>query len=349
VNKTLKAGLVSLVRYTGLGLPLRRRFGGCGIILALHEVQLNPAAELKTGSSPSFLTEILQGLRSEGWEFVSLDEALRRLGDGNETPPFAVVTFDDGYRDTLTNALPVLQRLSIPCTVFVPSGTVTRDLFAWWLALRTLLRSRDEITIECMDRRFTCPDFNRKVAALETIRHWVGRDLRRSHQLAPTFARYRVSLEALAEAYFLDENELRKLAADPLVTVGGHTASHAALPLLDASEARAEMADNRAFLERLLGRRIAHFAYPYGRADAACGGREALLAQEVGFDSAVIGQGGPVFPKHRERLYGLPRIGIRPDETFATLYYRASGMRRSLKESWRRRIEGEPLRSTWNS
>ena len=42
------------------------------------------------------------------------------------------VTFDDGYRSVVTNALPVLERLGLPGTVFVPTDFVDRDLPMSW-------------------------------------------------------------------------------------------------------------------------------------------------------------------------------------------------------------------------
>jgi peptidoglycan/xylan/chitin deacetylase (PgdA/CDA1 family) len=338
---TLQAGLVSLVRNSGLAVPLRKRLEGCGLILYLHEIQDDPAAELMSGCRPSFLAEIVEGLRRGGWELVTLDEALRRLSNGSAARPFAVLTFDDGYRDNLTRALPVLERLQAPFTVFVPTGAVTRELFAWWLALRALLVARQEIEIGCMGERFSCASLSDKVAAFDAVSRWVAEDRRRTHDLMPTFAAHGLSLEGLAEAYFLSEEELRTLAKHPLVTIGAHTTSHAALPALETEEARAEMADNKAFLENLLDREVLHFAYPYGAGRAARDGREPTLAREIGFASAVTTRTSPVFPRHRDNPHALPRIGVRPHETLGSLYYRASGLSWALKAHKRlRRANG---------
>src|SRR5580693_3291782 len=53
-----------------------------------------------------------------------------------------VVTFDDGYVDNLTNALPIAEAKGIPLTVFVTSGALAGDYPGfWWDRLGTLLRS----------------------------------------------------------------------------------------------------------------------------------------------------------------------------------------------------------------
>ena len=56
--------------------------------------------------------------------------------------PRVVVTFDDGYRDNLTNALPIAESKGVPITVFVTSGVLGNHNGLWWDRLGTLLRSR---------------------------------------------------------------------------------------------------------------------------------------------------------------------------------------------------------------
>ena len=62
--------------------------------------------------------------------------------------PRVVVTFDDGYVDNLTNALPIAEAKGIPITVFVTSGVLGGQQGFWWDRLGTLLRSRPSGTRE---------------------------------------------------------------------------------------------------------------------------------------------------------------------------------------------------------
>src|SRR6202022_3312562 len=118
------------LRRSRLAAPLRERLGGAGVILLLHEIHDDLARELMTGCPPSLLTVVVNGLRRDGWDIVGLDEALRRIAHGVAATPFAVLTFDDGYRDTLSRALPILERLQAPFTGFVPTRALTRELHA---------------------------------------------------------------------------------------------------------------------------------------------------------------------------------------------------------------------------
>lgn len=63
-----------------------------------------------TGTSVSLFEYTLNWPRREGWSIVSLDECLERLARNDVFGRYAVLTFDDGYRDNVEVALPILAR-----------------------------------------------------------------------------------------------------------------------------------------------------------------------------------------------------------------------------------------------
>lgn len=75
-------------------------------------------------SVPIAVFEEQMGLLGElGYTPVSLDAVRDNYVHGTQLPPRAVlITFDDGYRDNVENALPVLRRHGYPAVVFVPIG-----------------------------------------------------------------------------------------------------------------------------------------------------------------------------------------------------------------------------------
>jgi peptidoglycan/xylan/chitin deacetylase (PgdA/CDA1 family) len=282
-------------------------FGRVGAILMFHEVQENPDDELRTGCSPAFLDRLIRGLLARGWQIVSLDEALRRIRNGTERR-FVVLTFDDGYRDTLDCARVILERYSAPFTVYVPTGAVTRELNGWWLGLREIFRGRDVVRIDALQRTFSCPDLPSKVEALRQTSAWIASDFSVLPTLCDTFRKYHICIEELVDRYFLDGDSLKCLARNPLVTIGGHSSSHRALSTLSEREMDQELADNRTFLERLLDVEIGHLAYPYGTAQA-CGEREFAASSKLGFISAVTAEKHHL-DQRRVRLHRLPRIDV---------------------------------------
>ena len=107
-------------------------------------------------------------------------------------------------------------------------------------------------------------------------------------------------------------DELRALAADPLVTIGGHTQRHYALAKLGAGAARYDMAASIARLETELGRPVRHFSYPFGD-DCSAGAREFELARELGLTTAVTTRKGLIHGRHVNAMTALPRVSLNGD------------------------------------
>ena len=138
-----------------------------------------------------------------------------------------------------------------------------------------------------------------------------------------------IDCHALALREGLSREQLAELAAHPLVTIGGHTTTHIALAQAAASTVDREMRDNRAFLEGIVQAPIRHFAYPFGNLEA-CGAREATIAAEAGFRSAVTTRRGTLFPEHRRSLHELPREPLTFEETPSSMRCKVDGFYRAI-------------------
>ncbi len=320
---------------------IARRLTVCGVILAFHEMRSGDEPRLSRATPVWLLDFALRWLRAEGWEIVDLVEGLRRLQDPGRSSRFAVLTFDDGYRDLVRCALPILAGHGAPFTAYIPTGAVTRDLYSWWLGLREMFLLSDYVTIEAMGRRFLCPTVGSKRRAIAEVEAWVSVDYRRASELSSTFRSAGISLEQLNRRSFLDAEELQSLAAVPLASIGGHTTSHPALATLEPEAARREIADNRAYLESLIQRPVVHFASPYG-SKGACGRREAGIAEELGFWSAVTTRHGHLMPEHVRDRFMLPRMTIDGTDSALTVVAQLCGVKSALlRLSKRRRGGGE--------
>src|SRR6516162_5777534 len=150
-----------------------------------------------TGASVSLFEYSLNWLRREGWSIVSLDECLEKLAGNDRSGRYAILTFDDGYRDNVSVELPILERHNAPFMMYVPTGAPTRSMQSWWLGLRKLFLLRDKVTIDALGRQFHCSDIRTKRSALTVVLQWVHNDYRRSVMLAPTFRKNGISLAAL--------------------------------------------------------------------------------------------------------------------------------------------------------
>lgn len=100
------------------------------------------------------------------------------------------------------------------------------------------------------------------------------------HRLKATFF---VSPGLIGRPGYMTWAQIREVAASRLVAIEAHTVSHADLTELDPERARDEISGSKRLLERQLGISVDHFAYPFGKHDAAVAG----LVRRAGFHSAL--------------------------------------------------------------
>jgi peptidoglycan/xylan/chitin deacetylase (PgdA/CDA1 family) len=313
---------------TGLSRAIAIRYRGRGIVFILHSVvdddRFYPDEPLRCPLGK--LERILRWLKSEGIEFVNLDDAVKRLSVPS-TRPFAVFTFDDGYADNFTRALPVMERFAAPFTVYITTGMITRDMNAWWLGLAALIRLRDWFDLSSLGR-FECRDTAAKRRAYLAVTTAVHNNYDLLPAVHAAIEESKIDCRALIEQEALTQCQLRQLAGSPLVTIGAHTTTHRNLARAPAAEARYEMLANRRFLEEITGTRVMHFAYPFGGAEA-CGKREAEISRAVGFKTAVTTRHGGIFPEHLNHLHALPRVALSGRDTPSTLRCKIDGLYRA--------------------
>lgn len=290
---------------------------GVGVILTLHHVRpprsdgFQPNRLLEV--TPGFLDRTLTLIRAEGYDLVSLDEALARLAAPKRDRFFVALTFDDGYRDNLEHAWPVLAKHEAPWTLFVTTGFADRAARLWWLELEEAIRILPRLALALPDGEFAALAENdaEKQHAF-TMLYWRLRKQPEAILLSAISglaSQAGIDPAALVERECLPWETLRSLAGAPGVTIGAHTLSHPMLAKHDAAFARAEIAESRARLAAELDMPIRHFAYPVGDRTSA-GPRDFALAAEAGFASAVTTRPGHLFPQHAGHLHALPRVSL---------------------------------------
>ena len=316
----IRGGLESLY-FSGAHWALKPLVGGVGAILTLHHVRparpdrFQPNRLLEV--TPRFLTRVVKLLARSGVDVVSLDELHRRMPEGDFSRRFVCLTFDDGYRDTLQWAYPILKEAGIPFAVYVPTSFPDRLGELWWLVLEAVIARNDRIglTIDGRDRKFDCRTVAEKRALYDELYWWLRarsteNELREVIRGLAAF--YHVDVAAFCNELCMSWAELADLAADPLVTVGAHTVNHPMLAKLSKNAMRSEIDLGRSVIEAALGLRPQHLSYPFGDRSSAAA-REFEVAAELGFKTAVTTRPGVLFPEHSQHLLALPRISLNGD------------------------------------
>jgi peptidoglycan/xylan/chitin deacetylase (PgdA/CDA1 family) len=314
----LTQAALSMLYYSGLGSLLAPLTRGKGVIFTLHNVRPEPPEPFEPNRilkvTPAFLETAIATVRKAGYDIVSLDEAARRLEADAPAPPFACFTFDDGYRDNRDFAYPIFKRHNLPFAIYIPTAYPDGEGDLWWLVLEAAIRKAGEIRVvlDGAERIFPARTPDEKNQAFDEI-YWSLRrgpetELRAAVREIADRAGYDSS--SLCRDLIMDWDELRALAADPLVTIGAHTHRHLAVAKLTEEEARAEIAESVARIERELGRPCRHFSFPYGDAGSA-GARDFAIARSLGLETAVTTHKDVLRPKYA--MTGLPRVSLNGD------------------------------------
>jgi peptidoglycan/xylan/chitin deacetylase (PgdA/CDA1 family) len=228
----------------------------------------------------------------------------RLTGQRPDPLPFGLLTFDDGYEDLLTVALPLIEQYQVPCAIFITTGFVDGELSDYESSLAAIISG---------NRELSCPGHDRISFVNDTGRADTYDKFRLGLKSQSKQARERYMTELLRlnptadmplKSRFLDWEQVRELDRHPLVTIGAHGRSHIMLSRLNPLEVFNELTSSRRRLKAELGRHVDLVAYPYG----ACSVQTRFLAKRAGYRLGFGTQSGPI--NANLNLMHIPRTDI---------------------------------------
>lgn len=226
--------------------------------LSAHLLQ-RPRFEVST----DHFAQVLDSLTADGYCFVTLDAMARRLAQRRRVRHLACITFDDGFSDVVSHALPVLERRGVPFAVYVTTGYPDGQLLHVSAAIEDLVRNSDQLELELPAGPLRLPTRSalEKAAAVTQLETAV-------------FAQF-PTIQAAAQALGFEPARFRgctlsweqvaRLSQHPLCTIGAHTVSHRDLTRATRAEIRWEIEESNRRLQQVTGFAPRHFAYPFGR------------------------------------------------------------------------------------
>lgn len=311
----LQRAVMELAWFSGWFRLRQRHTGGAGVILRFANVRARRPGRFQPNKTheitPRFLDRTIRALKRWKYDFVTLDEACHRAVTLPRDNRFVCLTFDGSSKDVITSAYPVLAKHRVPFAIYLPTAFPDGLGEAWWLALEDMIarERRISLVIDRKERHFSAGDTADKHDTFEFLSSWLRAlpppDL--SFAINDLCKRYSVDLAALSREASMDWDDLAKLAADPLVTIGSATVNYPVLSNLKETDALREMTMGKAVAEAAFRRDIRHFAYPFGEKES-WRREHVVMAQEAGFASAVSSIAGVVEAKGYTNLHALPRI-----------------------------------------
>jgi len=236
------------------------------VVLIYHRVGTLP-------SDPHMLSVSLDNFRNQMNYLKRNYTVIRFEDDWAKVPkPAVVITFDDGYADNCLNALPILEEVEVPATIFVSSGYVGSNREFWWDDLERLVLN-DNAKNDCftlVDEQYaqswqtsSISDRERLYSDLHLLMKQITPQ-RRDEWFKQIMSWSRCNEDARISHLPLSIKELIKLSASPWITIGAHTITHTPLSSLSLEQQQNEIMKSTTDLESLIGKKIQVFSYPFG-------------------------------------------------------------------------------------
>ena len=285
-------------------------------ILLYHRIAEETFDPWALAVSPARFVEQMEWL-GQSRTVLPLAEFARRHREQCLPSDAVAITFDDGYACNAHVAAPVLKRLGLPATIFLPAEIIEQGRPFWWDELQTIVIDYpgEQVSLDgeliALGPRLEAdaqwapgaPPRTQRQRAFMTI--WSRLRTRTSDGLSSAIDELKgdedtASFDTLKRPMTIGET---RSVTSP-IEFGSHALTHRSLPTLSAADKAREIGDSKRRCEAITGRETQTFAYPFGDADNDC----MELVKSAGFGCACITGERSVTPESHP--YALPRVGV---------------------------------------
>ena len=255
---------------------------------------------------------------------LPLKQAVELLQKGQLPPRSVVITFDDGYANNYSLALPVLKKWDLPATFFIASGFLDGGIM-WNDAIIESIRRTDYESLELTKSDGFTQELvgvldlsspKKKINAAARLR--VGMkylELSQRDDLVKKLVE--ITAAKMPQDIMLTSDQVKEMYVSGM-DIGGHTLTHPILTTIPVESARQQIEQDKQKLEAIIGEQISHFAYPNGKPDKDFVDSHIKILKEAGYKAAVTTQRGVAQPNNN--IYRLPRFASWDKTTLRYLY-----------------------------
>lgn len=301
-----------------VGTMLRRTERKTGV-LALAYHRIGNAA--RGGFDPDVFSATPEGfeqqikLLKKDYDVITpaeLSQAAKR-GRGS----YALITFDDGYRDNYEVAFPILKAQNVPATFFISTGFLDQHKIAWWDEIAWMVRASRRRLVPRSRWNHSAVFFD-EPDRLEAIRAILGIYKRLPGDHTDAFMDYLADATGSgryagdARNIWMTWDMVRDMAAGGMC-IGGHTVNHPILSRLPRTRQSEEIAGCKQRIEQEINRPMKFFSYPRGKPDSFTDEtRHCLREQAIELAFSYYG-GFQSFDAWQP--YDIHRVGVEMDTT----------------------------------
>ena len=329
--------------YSGVlaALLRARRKQNAALILCYHGVQ-EPLKQPFDVSVSKFVTpqafERQMRFLKQNFPIVPLQHVVHRLDAGK---PFermvVVITFDDGYRNTLDHAYPLMERYQVPASVFLATGYIGNTRQVWWNEAEGLIdgaTGRVEFAGGYLSGTFDLASVRDK---------WkLFGEVRKAALFVPPLELEQLMKELRGHlppngnfsggGSFLSWEEVRELGRGGLVELGSHTVTHAVATRLPQEAFKQELRESREAIESAAHTEVRSFAYPFGQPEDYSP-QTAELLKQAGYQCGLTTDEGVVHPDSDP--FQMKRVSVSGSDSWPTFMGKIAGIEKPIRRAGR--------------
>ena len=183
---------------------------------------------------------------------------------------FALITFDDGYLDNFTEALPILKKHQVTAVFYLTTDLLEPCRVTWWDEIAYLLRKSHGMVYQLPNGIL---EYKLEKGNIDKIIQRIMSDIKQTKNLSVLTALKDIRskfpaarTELLAEDYelFMSWEHAKELLTNGM-EIGSHTLTHPILAQLNMEQQKLEISESKTMLEERLHCTINSIAYPVGR------------------------------------------------------------------------------------
>jgi peptidoglycan/xylan/chitin deacetylase (PgdA/CDA1 family) len=257
--------------------------------------------------SKSAFRKHLEYLKRKRYVFMSMTELTDSLKNKEKVDKSVVLTFDDGFRNIVENAYPIMKEFGAKGCFYLVSDLIGTEQLLWTDHVETVIRNQQKGDFQFI---FKGEKINYRVGDKSSNEHAMI-DIKKKLRTIPDKERLEyleqfrnVRLDDVPNEFIMASwKQIRELELDVL-EIGSHTRRHSnCMNFSSNEELEDEIRNSKIIIENNTGRKIKHFCYPAGSYDD----RVITKLTEYGYESAVTITDG--FVHENSDLFRLKRIG----------------------------------------
>lgn len=258
---------------------------------------------------------------SKRYNIITLQEAVEGMINDDLPLNAAVITFDDGYKNNLTIALPILKKYRTPATIFLTAGYIgSNDILPLDEVYLIVICSENRNAVTIPEIGIGPLFFDTNDAMLkshneiiQTLKRFSTREIKNYLEVLKRLLGsndYKSNPDIIEDFILLSWEDIETLIKTDLIQFGAHTASHEILTNLSLKDACEEIKQSRIIIQNKLGKEINTFAYPNGK-EFDYNSEHIQYIRDNGFICSLTTI--PKLNDMHENLFQLGRICIGPD------------------------------------